>query len=48
MALDLSKYGEPISARATKGLDLNKYGTPVATQEEPKQDGFFKDVYKKQ
>ena len=46
MAIDLSKYGEPLKGKAIEGLDLSKYGTPVDFQEAPKEDGFFTSVYK--
>lgn len=43
MAIDLSKYGEPVK---TSKVNLASYGTPIAVEEAPKKDGFFKGVYK--
>ena len=46
MAIDLSKYGEPMKSNAVGGIDLSKYGQAVEVAPEQKQEGFFKGVYK--
>lgn len=49
MAVDFSKYGEPVT-KTSSGVDFTKYGTPSSvqnsTQVPPKQEGIIKSLIK--